>query len=56
MSGRPRYPGEHGQGGIAPLGRLAHQGRVMRFDESVELCLLGLMALVGGVARAVESL
>lgn len=29
--------------GFALLGQLVHQGRVVRFDELVETCLLGLM-------------
>jgi len=34
------------------LGQLLHQGREVRFDELVEKCLLGLMPLVGSIARA----
>ena len=34
--------------GFALLGQLVHKGGVVFFDELVELCLLGLMAFVGG--------
>lgn len=37
--------------GFALLGQLVHQGRVVRLDELIEQCLLGLMALVCGVAK-----
>ena len=33
------------------LGQLIHQGRVVRLDELIEKGLLGLMALVSGVAK-----
>jgi hypothetical protein len=36
---------------FALLGQLVHQGRVVRLDELIEQCLLGLMALVCGVAK-----
>ena len=42
----------HGQG-FTLLGQLVHKGRVVRFDELVEQCLLELMALVGGVAKCI---
>jgi hypothetical protein len=32
---------------------MINQGRVVRFDEQVEKCLLGLMAFVGNVAKAI---
>jgi hypothetical protein len=38
--------------GFALLGQLVNQSRVVCFDELVEQCLLGLMALVGGFAKA----
>ena len=34
------------------MGQLVHQGGVVFFDELVEQCLLRLMALVGGFAKA----
>lgn len=34
--------------GFALLGQLVNQGRVVCFDDLVEQCLLGLMALAGG--------
>ena len=37
--------------GFALLGQLVHKGRLVRFDELVEQCLLGLMAFLGGVAK-----
>ena len=45
----------HGQG-FTLLGQLVHKGRVVRFDELVEQCLLGLMALVGSFAEAIAAL
>jgi len=42
--------------GFALLGELINQGRVVRFDELVEKGLLGLMALVGTVAKAIPAL
>jgi hypothetical protein len=38
--------------GFALLGQLVHQGRVVRFDELIEQCLLRLMVLVGSFAKA----
>jgi hypothetical protein len=38
--------------GFALLGQLVDQRRVVRFDESVERCLLELMPCVGNVAKA----
>ena len=37
--------------GLALLGQLIHQGRVVRLDELIKKGLLGLMALVGGAAN-----
>ena len=42
--------------GFALLGQLVNQDRVVCFDELVEQCLLGLMALVGGFAKAIPAL
>ena len=38
------------------LGQLVDQRRVVRFDELVEKCLLGLMPFVGNVAKALPAL
>ena len=51
-SDRPRISGEHGRAGICPAGQLVHKGRVVRFDELVMQCLVSLMALVDGFAKA----
>ena len=37
--------------GLALLGQLIHQGRVVCLDELIKKGLLGLMALVSGVAK-----
>ena len=42
--------------GFALLGQLVDQRRVVRFDELVEKCLLGLMPFVGNVAKALPAL
>ena len=42
--------------GLALMGQLIHQGRVMRLDEAIEKGLLGLMALVGGFVKAIPAL
>ena len=42
--------------GFALLGQLVHQGRVVRFDELVEQCMLRLVALVGSLAKAIPAL
>ncbi len=42
--------------GFALLGQLLHQGRVVRFDELVEQCLLRLMALIGSFSKAIPAL
>ena len=42
--------------GFALLGQLVNQGGVVRFDELVEKCLLGLMSFVGNVAKALPAL
>ena len=39
--------------GFALLSELVNQGRVVRFDELVEWYLLGLMALVDGLAKCI---
>jgi hypothetical protein len=42
--------------GFTLLGQLVHQGGVVRFDELVEQCLLGLMAFVSSFAKAIPAL
>ena len=44
-----------GQGFALP-GQFVHQGRVVRFDEWVEECLLGAMPFIGAVAKATPAL
>ena len=36
--------------------QLVDQGRVVLFDELVQQCLLGLMACIGSVAKAIPAL
>jgi hypothetical protein len=39
--------------GLSMTTQLVHQGRVMRFHDLVEQCLLGSMAFVGGVTDGI---
>ena len=42
--------------GFTLLGPLVDQPRVVRFDELVEKCLLGLILIVGNVAKSLPAL
>jgi hypothetical protein len=41
---------------FALLGQMINQGRVVRLDELIEKGLLGLMAFVGNIAKAIPAL